>query len=315
MPESYPAYLSLYESGELTRRVEQAQAALRHCRLCGWDCGLDRQCELGPCRTGMDALVATAYIHHGEERPLVAGGGSGAIFFANCDLRCQFCQSYRWNIQGHGRALSAHQLADVMLDLQAKGAANLNLVTPTHVAPQILATLLVAVGEGLRLPLVWNSGGYDARQTLDLLDGIVDLYLPDMKYSDTYLARRMSAISDYPRVNRQAVLTMHRQVGDLQIDERGRARRGLLVRHLVMPGHHDNTAGILHWIAENLGSSTYLSLMDQYQPAYRAFARADIGRAITPDEYRRARRLALALGLHRLDDHMTLAYEDMHETL
>ncbi|HEC23616.1 MAG TPA: radical SAM protein [Chloroflexi bacterium] len=304
MPD--PAYLALYRSGELARRVERALAMLHECRLCGWECGVDRAEELGPCRTGMGALVATSYIHHGEERPLVAGGGSGAIFFAGCDLRCQFCQTARWNIQGQGQELSARQIARLMLDLQRKGAANINLVTPAHVAPQILAALLIAVEEGLRLPLVWNSGGYDSPETLALLDGIVDIYLPDMKYSDPSLARRLSGVREYPRVNRRAVLEMHRQVGDLVVDERGRARRGLLVRHLVMPGHDENTAGVLRWIAEHLGPNTYLSLMDQYRPAYRAFARPDIGRPITPQEYAQARELAESLGLRRLDDNLLL---------
>ncbi|NDJ54368.1 MAG: radical SAM protein [Chloroflexi bacterium] len=311
------SYLNLYQSGELAERVQQAQAELHACRLCGWDCGIDRAQELGPCRTGMKAIVSTAYIHFGEERPLsrqtAEGGGAGAIFFANCDLRCQFCQTARWNIQGNGRELSAEQVARLMLDLQAKGANNINLVTPTHVASQILQALLVAVERGLTIPLVWNSGGYDSPATLALLDGIVDIYLPDMKYSDSALARSMSVVRDYAELNQAAVAEMHRQVGDLQLDDLGVAQRGLLVRHLVMPQHHENSAGVLHWIADNLGPNTYLSLMDQYRPAYRAFAREDIGRAIRPDEYARARDLALSLGLTRLDDH--LLYDDRQSSL
>ncbi len=299
-------YVSMLSSGELAHRAEQAREQLVTCRLCGWDCGIDRAAELGPCRTGVEALVATAYVHLGEERPLVSGGGSGAIFFANCDLRCQFCQTYKWNIRGGGRPLSAEQIAGVMLDLQGKGAVNINLVTPTHVLPQILAALVIAAGRGLRVPLVWNSGGYDSPHALALLDGIVDIYLPDMKYSDARLGRSLSGVNDYPAVNRRAVAEMHRQVGDLVIDERGTARRGLLIRHLVMPGHAANTEGVLRWIADHLGPNTYLSLMDQYRPAYRAFARADIGRAIRPEEYAAVRRLALSLGLTRLDDSLLL---------
>jgi putative pyruvate formate lyase activating enzyme len=301
-----PAYLALYESGELEGRVEAANAALHHCRLCGWDCGIDRATELGPCRTGLDALVATAYVHFGEERPLTTGGGSGAIFFANCDLRCQFCQTSRWNIKGGGRPLTPEQIAWIMLDLQNKGAANINVVTPTHVAPQILAALLIAVKGGLRLPLLWNSGGYDSPPVLALLDGIVDLYMPDMKYGDAELGRSLSGVRDYPKINQRAVAEMHRQVGDLQIDATGRASRGLVVRHLVMPGNLDNTRLVLEWIAAELGRNTYLSLMDQYRPAYRAFARKDIGRAILPEEYAAAREMALSLGLTRLDDSLTL---------
>lgn len=296
-----PAYLALHRSGELTARAEQAQAALQHCRLCGWDCCIDRRTELGPCRTGTELRVATAYLHFGEEAPLVAGGGSGAIFFANCDLRCQFCQTFRWNVQGQGHPLDVRQLADVMLDLQDRGAANLNLVTPTHVTPQILAALTLAAEDGLHLPLVWNSGGYDRPQTLALLDGVVDIYLPDMKYSDAELARRLSGVRDYPAVNRAAVAEMLRQVGHLQLDAQGRAHRGLCVRHLVMPGYPANTVGVLEWIAITLGPETYLSLMDQYRPAYRAFNHKDIGRPLTGDEYAAAREAADRLGLHRLD--------------
>ncbi len=301
-----PAYLSLYRSGELARRAKQAQAALHECRLCGWNCGIDRNREAGPCRTGVEALVATAYVHFGEESPLVTGGGSGAIFFANCDLRCQFCQTARWNILGQGQPVSVPQLANIMLDLQNRGAVNINLVTPTHVTPQIIAALLNAVERGLRLPLVWNSGGYDAPQALALLEGIVDIYLPDMKYADAKLALGLSGIRDYPTVNQQAVIEMFRQVGHLQLDLNGTAQRGLMVRHLVMPGHLDNTVAVLSWIAEHLGRDTYLSLMDQYRPAYRAFGRADIGRAISPEEYAQARHIAEQLGLHRLDGNLVL---------
>ena len=278
------------------------------CELCGWACGIDRAAELGPCRTGETALVATAYVHHGEEAPLVAGGGSGAIFFALCDMRCQFCQTHKRNVQGRGgQPLDARALADAMLRLQAQGAANINLVTPTHVAPQIVGALALAAADGLHLPLVWNSGGYDAPQTLALLDGLVDIYLPDMKYSDPALGRRLSAVPDYPRVNRAAVAEMHRQVGHLALDGAGRARRGVLVRHLVMPDFAANTRGVLRWIAQTLGEGTYLSLMDQYRPAYRAFGHAALGNALPAEEYAAARDYALGLGLARLDGHLLYA--------
>ena len=301
------AYLALAASGELNRRAELAEAILHHCELCGWRCGVDRGRELGPCRTGRAFRVATSYLHFGEERPLVGQGGSGAIFFAHCDLRCQFCQTARWNIQGRGHELDVAGLAGLMVSLQDQGAENINLVTPTHVAAQIVMALPLAAERGLRLPLVWNSGGFDSAQTLDLLDGIVDIYLPDMKYSDAELGLRLSGIHEYPAVNRAAASEMARQVGHLQVDERGSARRGLLVRHLVMPGHADNTAGVLRWIAGELGPRTYLSLMDQYRPAYRAFANLDLARPISPDEYQAARDLALSLGLARLDDHLVTA--------
>ena len=282
------------------------RAALNDCRLCGWDCGIDRASELGPCRTGTEVRIATSYLHFGEERPLVVGGGSGAIFFANCDLRCQFCQTARWNIKGQGTVVTTRQLAAIMLDLQAKGAANINLVTPTHVAPQIIEALSIAAESGLELPLVWNSGGYDAPQLLTLLDGIVDIYMPDMKYADASLGLSLSGVRDYPNVNRRAVQEMHRQVGDLIMDDSGGAQSGLLLRHLVMPNHLEDTERLLSWIAETLGPNTYLSLMDQYRPAYRASARADIGRSMTHDEYALARKYAIDLGLTRLDDSLTL---------
>lgn len=300
------SYLSLYRTGELNRRVEQATQMLSNCRLCGWDCEIDRAIEVGPCQTGTQALVATAYVHHGEERPLVAHGGSGTVFFTHCDLRCMFCQTFRWNIKGQGREITPKQLANVMLGLQEKGAQNINLVTPTHVASQILQALLIAVEDGLKLPLVWNSGGYDTLHLLQLLDGIVDIYMPDMKYSDESLGRRTSGIRNYPQVNQRAVAEMHRQVGDLALDERGVARQGLLIRHLVMPGTEENSRGVLRWIAEHLGPNTYLSLMDQYRPAYRAFSRDDIGRPIKPEEYDDMRSYAISLGLTRLDNNLLL---------
>lgn len=300
-------YLALAASGELRRRAELAESILHDCQLCGWRCGIDREAELGPCRTGTTFRVATSYLHFGEERPLVGRGGSGAIFFAHCDLRCQFCQTARWNVQGRGHEIDISGLAGLMIGLQEQGAENINLVTPTHVAAQVVMALAAAVARGLRLPLVWNSGGYDAPQTLDLLDGVVDIYLPDMKYSNPELGLRLSGIHQYPAVNQAAVREMARQVGHLQIDADGVARRGLLVRHLVMPGHGENTAGVLRWIAENLGPETYLSLMDQYRPAYRAFANPELSGPITADEYQASRRLAISLGLTRLDNQLVTA--------
>ena len=306
MPKFIPAYLNLQQSGQLAARAQTAQQQLSNCTLCGWHCAIDRANELGPCSTGTSARVATSYIHFGEESPLVGQGGSGAIFFANCDLRCQFCQTWQWNIKGKGQDVTPAQLAHLMLDLQAKGAHNINLVTPTHVTPQILEALVIAVDAGLHLPIVWNSGGYDSSSTLALLDGVVDIYLPDMKYADSALALSLSGIPDYAHVNRAVLREMHRQVGQLALDERGVARRGLLVRHLVMPGHADNTRAVLDWLAEHLGPDTYLSLMDQYRPAYRASARPELAAPLSSDEYAQALRYAHGLGLSRLDQGRTL---------
>lgn len=300
------AYLALHRSGQLAERATAAQQQLSACTLCGWDCAIDRSNEIGPCQTGTTARVSTSYIHFGEEAPLVGKRGSGAIFFANCDLRCLFCQTWRWNVKGQGQDITPAQLAYLMLDLQAKNAHNINLVTPTHVLPQILAALVIAADEGLTLPLVWNSGGYDSPAALALLEGIVDIYLPDMKYADADLARKLSGIRDYPQVNRAAVLEMQRQVGPLKLDGNGVATRGLLVRHLVMPGQAENTRAVLRWLADELGPNTYFSLMDQYRPAYRAEKIPGIDAPITPDEYGAARSLAESLGLTRLDAGRTL---------
>jgi putative pyruvate formate lyase activating enzyme len=282
--------------------VAQAAAVLADCRLCSWDCGIDRSREIGPCRTGTAASVATSYLHMGEERPLVAVGGSGAIFFSNCVLRCQYCQTYRWNIKGQGRELTERQIADLMLNRQRGGAVNINLVTPVHVLPMILAALNLAASDGLSLPLVWNSSGYESLTALELLDGIVDIYLPDMKYADDSLGRRLSGVKDYVSVNRRAVLEMYRQVGHLQTNRSGAALRGLLIRHLVLPGHFEDTAAVLRWIAKNLGPSTYLSLMDQYRPAYRAHTNPALSVPLSSTEYQRAHDFALQLGFMRLTD-------------
>lgn len=304
------SYRTLLASGELMRRVDQARNMLHECHLCGLHCGINRERSLGPCQIGLTVYAATAYRHLGEERPLVGKGGSGAIFFSHCVMQCVFCQTARWSILGQGYPLESEELANLMLSLQHEEAVNINLVTPTHVLPHILEAVYLAAQEGLHLPLVWNSGGYESAQALMLLDGIVDIYLPDMKYSDAVLAQCLSGIKDYPQVSQESALEMHRQVGHLKISTNGVARRGLLVRHLVLPNHFKNTAGVLHWIAENLGPETYLSLMDQYRPAHRTSEHEGINRPITLQEYSQAQALAHKLGLSRLDDHLTLSQED-----
>nr|MBN1229720.1 radical SAM protein [Anaerolineae bacterium] len=296
-----PAYLSLYQSGILAERVHLAREALRCCRLCGWQCGIDRNLSVGPCRVGIDLAVSTAYLHQGEERPLSQGAGSGAIFFTLCELRCQYCQTFRWNIQGKGAAIITERCAQLMLELQDKGASNINLVTPTHVLPQVLESVVIAAERGLHLPLVWNSAGYDSLDALRLLDGIVDIYLPDCKYGNSELARRLSGIPDYAEVNRQALREMARQVGPLCTDSQGKAQRGLVVRHLVLPGYMQNTEEVLRWIASEMGRDVYLSLMDQYVPAYRAWANPNLNRTISRGEFLQAYQLARALGFKSLD--------------
>lgn len=239
--------------------------------------------------------------HHGEERPLSGWRGSGTIFFSWCSLRCVFCQNWEISQGGVGAEVEPAELAAMMLELQAIGCHNINLVTPSHVVAQILEALAIAAEAGLRLPLVYNTGGYDSPEALALLDGVIDIYMPDMKYGDSELAHRYSHVRDYVRVNRAAVGEMHRQVGDLSLDEDGIATRGLLVRHLVLPGDIAGTEEVLTFLAREIGPNTYLNLMDQYRPCHRAADNPPLGRPLAPAEYRRALEVAGRLGLHRLD--------------
>jgi len=296
-----PLYLSLAD-GEWTRRVQEARRRLARCDLCPRRCGVNRlQDERGACQTGRLARVASAGPHFGEERPLVGHGGSGTIFFSWCNLRCLYCQNYELSQMGEGVEVTAQQLAAMMLHLQQLGCHNINLVSPSHVVAQILEALFIAAHEGLHLPLVYNTGGYDSLETLTLLDGVVDIYMPDMKYADADVALRYSGIPDYPAINQAAVREMHRQVGDLTLDERGIATHGLLVRHLVLPEGLAGTDEIVRFLAA-LSPQTYLNLMDQYRPCYRAYTLPPLDRRPTRAEYEQAVRLAQAAGLTRLDD-------------
>lgn len=244
--------------------------------------------------------------HFGEEAPLVGRYGSGTIFFTYCNLHCVFCQNYSISQLGEGRAVDITELADMMLSLQSKGCHNINLVSPTHVMPFILEALEVAAGKGLQVPIVYNTGGYDSLETLELLDGIVDIYMPDMKYSAGDVGQKFSDIEQYPQVNRTAVKEMHRQVGDLQIEESGVAVRGLLVRHLVLPNGLAETDGVVKFIATEISHNTYLNVMAQYHPCYRAFDYPQISRPITREEFSTAIELTRRSGLDRLDRRISL---------
>jgi len=297
-----PSYLRLLDNGELARRRDQALAILGQCRLCSRECRVDRLAgEAGFCRSGRQALVASHGPHFGEERPLVGLDGSGTIFFANCSLGCIFCQNYDISHLGRGRAVSTERLAEFMLELQRLGCHNINLVTPTHFVPQILEALVIAAEQGLEVPLVYNCGGYESVETLKLLEGVIDIYMPDAKYSDGRVAARLSGAEDYPQRMQAAIAEMHRQVGDLQIDERGLAQRGLLVRHLVLPNNLAGTADIMQFLA-NLSPDTYVNVMAQYRPCYRASEVQEISRRPTVAEYGAAVQAALDAGLHRLDE-------------
>jgi len=297
-----PAYLELLRSGELERRAVAASTHLECCDLCGWECGVDRRSvKLGPCRTGERAHVGSFGPHHGEEAPLSGWRGSGTVFFISCNLRCQYCQNYDISQTEAGKDVNPEELASIMLELQACGCHNLNLVSPSHVVAQILAAILIAAQRGLHLPLIYNTGGYDSLAALRLLDGVIDIYMPDMKYSSAKIGLEYSKIRNYPQINQEAVKEMYRQVGDLHIDERGLASRGLLVRHLVLPNGLAETFDIVHFLAETISPNTYLNVMAQYRPAYNARNYSEINRPITTLEYQSAIRLAEAVGLKRLD--------------
>lgn len=296
-----PKYLQLHRSGELTNRAEQARESLYACDLCPRLCMVDRSETMGGCRTGLQARVASFSPHHGEEDPLRGQRGSGTIFFSWCNLRCQYCQNADISQAPAGREVSPEDLAGIMLSLQRAGCHNINFVSPSHVVPSILDALVVAVEHGLHLPLVYNTGGYDALKTLTLLEDVIDIYMPDMKYADPDIARRYSKIPNYPKHNQAAVREMHRQVGDLVLDDCGIAQRGLLVRHLILPGGMAGTEKILHFLKEEISSDTYLNLMDQYRPTYKIRGHPELGRPITHQEHQEAVQMAREIGLTRLD--------------
>jgi putative pyruvate formate lyase activating enzyme len=296
-----PVYLKLLHSGELTKRVKTACERLSDCDLCGWECHIDRHERSGACKTGVEAIVASYGPHHGEEAPLRGWGGSGTIFFSWCNLRCQFCQNYDISQMGRGQSASPEQLAAMMLELQECGCHNINFVSPSHVVAQILAATLIAAQAGLHLPLVYNSGGYDSPVALALLDGVIDIYMPDIKYADAHIAKKYSKIPNYPAVNQAAVKEMQRQVGDLVLDDRGIARRGLLVRHLVMPGGLAGTAEIAMFLAQEVSPDTFINIMGQYQPCYKAGHYPELDRPPTRQELEQAQQVARSAGLRRFD--------------
>ncbi len=298
-----PAYLKLLQDGQLKERVAQAYQNLTACNICAHECGIDRRSGvLGICRTSERAKVSSYGPHLGEEDPLRGWRGSGTIFFTRCNLRCQFCQNHDISQTDVGEEVEPEQLAAIMLDLQSRGCHNINLVSPSHVVPQFLAALLIATQAGLRLPIVYNTGGYDSQASLQLLDGVIDIYMPDMKYASDRIARHYSKIPHYPEVNQAAVKEMHRQVGDLQIDANGLAMRGLLVRHLILPHNLAGTDQIVQFLAKEISPDTYLNLMDQYRPAYKAQQYPKLKRRITHQEYQTCVDQAHTAGLHRLDE-------------
>ncbi len=298
-----PTYLRLLRSGALAERVRLAREHLADCDLCARYCHVNRlETTRGAiCRTGAQAVVTSFAPHHGEEDCLRGRRGSGTIFFSWCNLRCVFCQNWEISWKGQGDEVGDEELAEIMLRLQALGCHNINFVSPSHVVAQILAALVIAAERGLRLPLVYNTGGYDSPEALALLDGVIDVYMPDLKYADPELARSYSHIRDYPRFNQAAVREMHRQVGDLVLDQDGLALRGLLVRHLVLPDGIAGTEEVMRFLAEEISTETYINVMDQYRPCFKAERSPGVERALMTAEFDQAVAIARRYGLDRLD--------------
>ncbi|MCJ7715185.1 MAG: radical SAM protein [Anaerolineales bacterium] len=297
-----PAYLQLLRSGDLEKRSTELQSQLTDCNLCPRNCGVNRiGGEIGVCGVGEHAWVSSYGPHFGEEDPLKGWQGSGTIFFSGCNLNCLYCQNSDISQKVSGTEISEEVLAGIMLELQSRGVHNINLVSPTHVVAQIVLAIFNASQRGLHIPIVYNTGGYDDLKTLQFLDEIIDIYMPDMKYSQAEIGKELSGVPDYPSQNQLAVKEMFRQVGDLQISSSGIAERGLLVRHLVLPDNLAGSVDIFNFLAREIPTDTYLNIMDQYRPAYNAERHKGVSRRITRGEYQTAVEAALSFGLRRLD--------------
>jgi putative pyruvate formate lyase activating enzyme len=302
MASMEPSYIDTFKKGLLKEKIEKAYSLLQSCTLCPRKCGVDRLSgETGICKTGKYSWVSSYNPHFGEEEPLVGTHGSGTIFFTHCNLLCLFCQNFDISHEGHGHQVSDDELAAMMLILQNQGCHNINFVTPTHVVPQILAALKIAVQDGLSVPLVFNSGGYDRVTTLKLLDGVFDIYMPDFKFWNLQLAEDACQAGDYPEVACKALAEMHRQVGDLQVDDAGIARRGLLVRHLVLPGGLAGTREIMRFIAQSISPGSYVNIMSQYRPCGRAAEVKGLNSYLSAKDYQAAVQAAKEEGITRLD--------------
>lgn len=298
----YPSYLKLYAEGTLSRRVKELYSMYEACQLCPRDCRVNRlQEQTGKCQATSRVKISSAVPHFGEEPPLVGTHGSGTIFFSNCGLRCVFCQNYSISIEGEGVEVSDERLAESMLKIQKFGCHNVNLVTPTHYLPNIVSALEKAIPMGLRIPLVYNTGGFERPEVLQLLDGIVDIYLPDCKYMDSKQAGAYSSEAySYPYYAKLALKEMHRQVGDLKVNGRGVATRGLAVRHLVLPNRIAGTKEFVKFVASELSIATYVNIMRQYRPEYKAVEYPKIARRLKESEYAEAVRWAREEGLTRI---------------
>lgn len=301
--EFEPNYLKLYKSGELKKRGEQLWAIMNKCKLCPRRCGAHRiDGERGFCQANAQLEISSYHPHFGEEKPLVGKGGSGTIFLTHCGLRCVFCINWEVSHSGVGEQQTIETMADMMLKLQKLGCHNINVVTPTHYSPHIVLALDIAASKGLKIPLVYNTSGWERLEILKILDGVVDIYLPDFKYSDSKMAAKYSAgARSYPEITKTAILEMHRQVGVALPEKDGLIYKGLIIRHLVMPNNVSGTKNVLEWIAENLPKNTYVNIMSQYSPMYKASDYPEISRQLLPEEYQEAVKWAKDLGLTNLD--------------
>ncbi len=312
-PDSWmPGYARLEEKGQLKEKIEKAYSIFEDCALCPRRCGENRRRgQTGFCQTTSKAVVYSRQPHFGEELPLVGTNGSGTIFFSNCNLRCVFCQNYPIAHQGRGRETSDEDLAEMMLALQNNGCHNINLVTPTHSMPNILNATRIAYKKGLRLPLCYNTSGYERKEIIELLDGVVDIYLPDLKFMDGKQSEKynLAEAYDYPEKATTAIREMHRQVGVLDNDQRSIARSGLIIRHLVMPNRVSNPREFACWVAENLPKNTYVNIMSQYRVEFKAFEYDEIARAITSEEFVEAIEWAMEAGLTNLDERSLSRYK------
>lgn len=302
--EYFPVYLKTHSEGILTERIKELESRLNPCVLCPRTCRANRMAdELGYCRAPYEIYISSAFSHFGEEAPLVGINGSGTIFLTHCNLKCIFCQNYEISIYGEGTPCSYEKLATLMVELQKRGCHNINFVTPTHYVPQILKALSIAIDNGLSIPLVYNCGGYESIEVIKLLDGIIDIYMPDIKFLSGELSQRFCKAQDYPQVVRDVIKEMQRQVSDLYIDENGIAKRGLLIRHLVMPSFEEDTKKILRFVRNGVSKNAFVNIMAQYHPCHKAGEYPEISRRITNKEYFEAIDYARTIGLIRASNY------------
>lgn len=295
----YPSYLESYQNGNLKKVAHKTFKMLESCQICPRRCKANRlKNEKGFCKTGLKPMVCTFLPHHGEEPPISGVNGSGAIFFSYCNMACVYCQNYEFSQLGQGKEVDFEELADIMLKLQKTGCHNINLVTPTHIMPQILKALELAIPKGLRIPLVYNTGGYELPEIIEMLEGIIDIYLPDMRYADSDKAVKFSLATDYPKYNQESVKEMHRQAGIADIDSAGIIKRGLIIRHLVLPNNISGTEKTMKFIAKELSTETYISLMSQYLPYHKAKGFKEIARRLHSQEYAQAKQIMGNFGLY-----------------